>query len=172
MNTKQASARRSKAQEKSIAIRQAYWPDLKDDDLWNRKKHNGYTTIPRTMPLLMNIIDSLSKNKPAGDAYFVLWCRVFDESLVVIENPSAFAAESGFTGERALTTWRDRMKTLQELGFIDCKPGNSGLYHYVLIFNPHIVARKLEDRIQEGIFRHLLDRSIDIGAKDMSETKQ
>ena len=168
MNTKQAAVHRSKAQEKSLKLREQYWPSLKDDDLWHRKKHQGFTTIPRTMPHLMNIIDSLSKNQPAGQAYFILWCRAFDESLIVIENPSAFAAESGFTGERALTTWRQRMRTLQELGFIDCKDGSSGRFHYVLLRNPHTVARKLKDQIQEGLFRQLFDRALDIGAKDMT----
>ena len=168
MNTKQAAVHRSKAQEKSLKLREQYWPSLKDDDLWHRKKHQGFTTIPRTMPHLMNIIDSLSKNQPAGQAYFILWCRAFDESLIVIENPSAFAAESGFTGERALTTWRQRMRKLQELGFIDCKDGSSGPFHYVLLRNPHTVARKLKDQIQEGLFRQLLDRAFDIGAKDMT----
>lgn len=168
MNTKQLAVRRSKAQEKSLKLREEYWPGLKDDDLWDRKKHQGFTTIPRTMPLFMNIIDSLSKNQPAGQAYFVLWCRAFDESLVIIENPSVFAAECGFTGERALTTWRKRMRTLQELGFIDCKEGSSGSFHYVLLLNPHTVAQKLKKQIQEGLFRQLLDRAFDIGAKDMT----
>jgi hypothetical protein len=27
------------------------------------------------MPVIMNIIDTLTKNKPAGSTYFVLWCR-------------------------------------------------------------------------------------------------
>lgn len=167
MNTKQLAVRRSKAQEKSLKLREEYWPGLKGDDLWDRKKHHGFTTIPRTMPQLMNIIDSLSKNQPAGHAYFILWCRAFDESLVVIGNPMAFAAESGFTSERALSTWRQRMRTLQDLGFIDCKDGSSGPFHYVLLLNPHVVVWKLKERIQEGLFRQLLDRAIDIGAKDM-----
>ena len=168
MNVKQQAVRRSRAQEKSLKLREEYWPDLKDGDLWDRKKHHGFTTIPRTMPLLMNIIDSLSKNRPAGQAYLVLWCRAFDESLVVIENPATFAAESGFTGERALTTWRQRMRTLQELGFIDCKDGSSGAFHYVLLRDPHTVVRKLKERIQAGLYRQLLDRALDIGATDMT----
>ena len=168
MNKKQLAVRRSKAQEKSLKLREEYWPDLKDDDLWDRKKHQGFTTIPRTMSILMNIIDSLSKNQPAGQAYFVLWCWAFDESLLVIESPSKYAAECGFTGERALTTWRQRMGTLQGLGFIDCKDGSSGSFHYVLLRNPHTVARKMKGRIQEGLYRQLLDRALDIGAKDMT----
>lgn len=168
MNDKQQAARRSKAQEKALALRAEYWPNLGEGDIWDRKKHKGFTTIPRTMPLLMNIIDSLSKNQPAGYAYFILWCRAFDEALVVVDSPASLATESGFAGERALTTWRQRMKTLHELGFIECKEGSTGPYHYVLIKNPHTVAKQLKDKIPESLYRQLLDRALDIGAKDMT----
>ena len=75
----------SKAQEKAKALRDSFWPDLDESRLWNRKTSNGFTTIPRTMPLIMNIIDVLSKNKPAGRTYFALWCRSFDQSFLVID---------------------------------------------------------------------------------------
>jgi hypothetical protein len=162
-----AVPRTSKAQEKAAAFRNAYWPKVEDEQLWHRKRCDGYGTQPRTMPIVMNIIDSLSKNQPAGRVYLGLWARAFDESLLVIENPASLAAESGFTGERAVTTWRQRMATLQNLGFIDAKPGSSGDFHYVLIFNPHRVVWALKDQIQEGLFRQLWERAIDIGARDM-----
>ena len=68
-----------------MALRGAYWPKVTDEELWSRKLYSGYTSIPRTMPQVMNIIDALTKNKPAGRTYFVLWSRTFDESLLVIE---------------------------------------------------------------------------------------
>lgn len=166
MNEIQKKKRRSKMEEKAAKLRKDFWPKIKDEDLWDRLRNDGYTTVPRTMPLIMDIIDSLSKNQPAGQAYFVLWCHVFYESFVDIPNPLVFAAETGFSGERALTTWKQRMKTLQELGFIDAKEGASGDFHYVLILNPHIVIQKLKDRIQEFRFRQLYDRALNIGAKD------
>jgi hypothetical protein len=167
MNIIQQKKRKSKAQEKAIKLRAEFWPDLKDHDIWDRLKRKGFTTIPRTMPLLMTIIDSLSKNQPAGQAYFVLWCHVFDESFLIIENPDIFATETGFSGERKLSTWRQRMKTLQDLGFIDAKKGGAGDYHYVLIHNPHVVVHKLKEQIPQSLFRQLLDRAFDIGAKDI-----
>ena len=157
----------SKAQEKAQALRDSCWPGLDERKLWNRKSAHGYTVIPRTLPVVMNIIDSLSKNKPAGRAYFVLWCRTFDHSLLVIDNPMTLAAEAGFSGERALSTWKERMRILVELGFIDARPGPAGHYHYVLLFNPHKVVWDLKDRIQDGPFRHLQARAIEIGAADM-----
>lgn len=158
----------SKGQEKAKALRQAYWPVIGDDQLWNRKQHSGFTSIPRTMPQIMNIIDALTKNKPAGRTYFVLWCRTFDESLLVIDNPMTLAAEAGFSGERSLSTWKDRMRALADLGLIDAKEGPSGAYHYVLLFNPHKVVWGLESKIQDRMFRQLEERAIDIGAKDMA----
>jgi hypothetical protein len=169
MNISAAAAAKkiSKAQEKAKALRDSVWPDLDEEMLWNRKSVSGFTTIPRTMPLVMNIIDALTKNKPAGTAYFVMWCRTFDHSLLVIDNPMTLSVEAGFSGERALSTWKDRMRSLVELGFIDAKEGPSGPYHYVLLFNPHKVVWGLKDRIQASTFRQLQTRAIEIGAKDM-----
>ena len=118
MNISNAAAAKkiSKAQEKAKALRDSVWPDLDEQMLWNRKAVSGFTTIPRTMPLVMNIIDALTKNKPAGSTYFVMWCRTFDHSLLVIDNPMTLAVEAGFSGERALSTWKDRMRSLVELG--------------------------------------------------------
>ncbi len=167
ISTAAAAKKISKAQEKAKALRDSVWPDLDEQMLWNRKSVSGFTTIPRTMPLVMNIIDALTKNKPAGSAYFVMWCRTFDHSLLVIDNPMTLAVEAGFSGERALSTWKDRMRSLVELGFIDAKEGPSGPYHYVLLFNPHKVVWGLKERIQESTFRQLQTRAIEIGAKDM-----
>ena len=80
------------------------------------------------------------------------------------------AAEAGFSGERALSTWKDRMRLLVDLGFIDAKEGPAGAYHYVLLFNPHKVVWDLKNRIQENTFRQLQTRAIEIGAKDMEPT--
>ena len=50
----------SKAQEKAKALRDSCWPALDEEKLWNRKVVTGFTTIPRTMPLIMNIIGNYS----------------------------------------------------------------------------------------------------------------
>jgi len=167
MNQKQATVRRNKAQERAIQLRKEMWPDVSDADFWSRNKHNGWTTIPRTMPILMSIINDLSKNEPCGQTYFALWCRSFDEPLLIVENPMPFAAESGFGGQRALSTWQKRMKILKELGFIDSREGSSGAFHYVLIFNPHIVVQRIREKIQDHRYMQLLERAIDVGAADL-----
>lgn len=106
-------------QKRNINLRNELWPELDENRLWNRKKENGFITIPRTMTYIIQILDSLSKGKPLGSTYLTIWCHLFDESFLVIENPKSFAFESGFQGQRCEDTWKKRMKKLQELGFIN-----------------------------------------------------
>ena len=163
-----ATAKRiSKGKERALQMRAENWPEVPSEHLWNRTSHDGYTTIPRTLALVMTIIDNLTKNQPAGRTYFGLWCRTYDESVVIIENPMSLAFEAGFTGERALTTWRQRMQSLLDLGFIDARPGSSGPFHYVLLFNPHWSVWRHKPLIQSQTFSQLLDRALDIGATDL-----
>ena len=165
-----AVKKKSKAQERSLQRRASLWPELKPDDVWNRQIHDGFMTLPRTLPIVMAIIDSLTKNQPAGQTYLSLWFRAWDEMLLVIDNPATLAAETGFNGERAVTTWRARMKALLDLGFIDAKSGPSGQFHYVLLRNPHKVVWPLKDKIQEQLFRLLMDRALEVGAEDFKES--
>ena len=93
MNEIQKKKRKTKMEVKAAKLRKDFWPDIKDEDLWDRLRNDGFTTVPRTMALIMGIIDGLSnKGQPAGQAYFVLWCHVFYESFVTIDNPLVFAA--------------------------------------------------------------------------------
>lgn len=159
-----------KIAKKKLDLRQELWPEVTDDMLWNRKKKTGFTTIPRTMAYIIQIMDSLASGKPPGRTYLTLWCHTFDENMVTITNPRAMAFESGFTGQRAEATWSGRMKTLVELGFIDAAPGASGNFNYVLIFNPYNAIKKLKDNgavIPLDIYNALRERTKDIGATDL-----
>jgi len=65
-NAKQRATRRNKAQENTLKMRSFLWPNVDPSHLWHRKLNDGYTTIPRTIPLLMNIIADLSKGVAGG----------------------------------------------------------------------------------------------------------
>ena len=102
LNVKQAKKRLSKAKESSLKMRKHLWPMIKESDLWLREDltKKGYTTMPRTMPLLIKLISDTSKNVtesksvPAGKAYLVLWCRVFDEGYLKIDSEAVAAMEA------------------------------------------------------------------------------
>lgn len=179
LNEKQARARRSGATESNLKMRAHLWPNLDVKRLWLRtdRTRKGFTTMPRTMALIINLIDDISKQVtngkavPAGRTYLVLWCRVFDEGFVKIDNEAVAALEAGYAGERNVTTWRQHLAVLRDLGFIDCKAGPAGPYQYILLYNPYQVIRVLNDKgmIQQSTYTALFQRAIDVGATDLTE---
>jgi hypothetical protein len=161
----QKKKRRIKMRERAEIQRGVLFEAIAEELLWDRLINHGFTTIPRTMPTLMEGIDAMTKARPAGHTYFSLWCRAPDDPLIVIESPIIFAGEAGFKGERAVDTWRRRMKALVELGFIKAKAGAAGDFHYVLLMNPHYVMEKLrsEGVLPESIYNKFHDRMLGIG---------
>ena len=101
---------------------------------------------------------------PAGKTYLVLWCRVFDEGLVKIDNEAIAASECGYVGERNITTWREHLRVLKSLGFIDTKEGPAGPNQYVLLFNPYQVIEAKKTDIQGISYTALYQRALEIGA--------
>ncbi|MGS1027738.1 hypothetical protein [Burkholderia glumae] len=165
-NGKQAAVRHVKMAERAQHLLELHFPDMHEAWLWHRKRNDGFITIPRTLPIVMQAIDAQSKGQPAGHTLFCLWARSPDHSLLTIENPTTFAAEAGFVGERAVDTWRRRMKRLRELNFIQTKPGASGEFHYVLLLNPNAVMEwmRSQNLIQNDLYSRFLERLADIGA--------
>jgi hypothetical protein len=177
LTDKQAKTRLSKAQKATLAMRKLLWPTITESQLWLRKERDGFTTIPRAMPLFTEIINDASKqvtngkSTPAGRSYLVLWCRVFDEGLVKIESEPTAAMEAGYVGERNVSTWREHLRVLKELGFIDFAEGPAGPCHYVLLLNPYHAVRTLKAKgwVQNLTFTALVQRAMDIGADDLND---
>jgi len=159
----------SKIARQKLALREELWPGLDMTRLWDREKSDGWLSVPRAMPLLLQIMDSLSKGKPVSSTYLDLWCRTYDDAFIIANKEREMAFFSGFTGERAVRTWASRMRILKDLGFIDIKEGPSGPISYVLLFNPyHVVRDHYENRhVNEAFFNSLKQRMIEIGANDL-----
>lgn len=164
---KQSRRRRLNMTERAEEQMKIQFPDYSEELLWKRSRNHGYSTIPRTLPLAMQAIDAQSKGQPAGHVLLCLWIRAPDHPLLTIDAPAAFATEAGFEGERAVDTWRRRMRTLRDLGFIEAKEGSSGAFHYVLLLNPNLGIEKLhrQNKTQTAFYGRFRDRLIDIGAE-------
>lgn len=164
---KQSRNRRLNMTERAKQQMEIQFPSHPDELLWHRKLNDGYSTIPRTLPLAMQCIDAQSKGQPAGHTLLCLWIRAPDYPFLTIEAPATFAAEAGFEGERAVDTWRRRMRTLRDLGFIEAKKGPTGDFHYVLLLNPNVGIEKLSraGKVQTVLYGRFRDRLIDIGAQ-------
>ncbi|NUE67510.1 hypothetical protein [Snodgrassella sp. ESL0253] len=141
-----------------------------EKDYWDRKTMNGFATIPRVLPITMQILDVLTKGKPIGHTYFCLWARQPDFSFMKIDNPTAFAIEAGFTRERAKDTWKTRMAKLVEYGLIKSYEGHTGPYHYILLRDPVKVMNELNEKgeFQQTCLKHLYarfkERAEEVGA--------
>ena len=168
---KPSKRRVSKITKKQLQLRKQLWPDLNEEHLWLRNEKDGFTTIPRTLPIIGVIMDCLSKNKPISTVYLELWCRAYDECFVTLYKHQEYAMHSGFIGQRAVNTWKERIRILAELGFIDLKAGPSGEISYALIYNPYdVIKRHRESKnlgITEELYNALMARAIDIGAVDL-----
>jgi hypothetical protein len=157
---------------RQLDTREKLWPGVGNEHLWYRKERDGFASIPRTMPLIMNIADDLSgKGFPVGQTYLEMWCRLFDECFLTLNRPEELAFHSGFFGQRAVRTWRDRVRRLHTLKFIDVRSGPLGEFSYALFWNPYHVIREhyKTGRVQEAKWLALQVRANDIGATDIDQ---
>jgi len=134
----------------------------------------GFTPVPRTMPLIGAIMDALAgKGKPVSTTFLELWCRADEQGFQVVSKPQEVAFASGFITERGLTTWRERMRKLIDLRFITAKPGASGDFHYVQIWNPYVVIKEHAQIVTSGFperhYHALVERVHEIGATDLAD---
>ena len=156
-----ASIRREK-------LREQFWPGSASE-IWDRKKENGFSTIPRTLGLIMTLIDDLAdrdKGKDVSRVYFELWCRNFDEAFIEIGDEEAMAFASGFTApNRNVRTWKERIDVLQKLGFIQVMPVGSKKHGYIFLPDPHKVIKKLKDegRVSPSWWGAYVKRASEIG---------
>ncbi|TQP29353.1 hypothetical protein FLL94_02095 [Vibrio cholerae] len=162
-----------KLAERKIELRNQLWgEEINNKKLWNRNSHDGYTTLPRTLPYIGRIMDrEAGKGTPVSGTYLALWCNVFDDSFLEIKDQKRYAFESGFSGERAVTTWAGRMRKLEEMGFIESRHGTEGDLHYILLMNPLAVCKTIcKEKNNDELYNALLARMNAVGAKfDESE---
>lgn len=165
-------APRKKIAKRQQELRTRLWPEVGPDWVWSRHTHDGFTTLPKGMPLILSIMDDMAKGQPVSTTYLDLWCRTFEESFVTLSKPREMAFHAGFDGQRAERTWKQRLNILAELRFINLKEGPSGPASYALIYNPYKVIKWHYDEKHAGVrkdkFHALIERAIEIGDESMS----
>jgi hypothetical protein len=184
-NVKQAQKKAEKAKQTNIDLRKVHWADVKDEDIWllsNEHKRFGFAQVPRTLSLVINIINDIAKKKygkaiPAGKTYFALWLHHYGEGLVRIASEAQIAYEAGYGGQRNVSTFRQHMEVLKQIGFIDFRKGVKGPMHYVLLLNPYNVMKRLRDQkdetgeklLSDEQYAALVERVNDIGSRSELE---
>src|SRR4051812_47794406 len=81
---------------------------------WPDRESKGWCRVPRTLPVILSMLDrdkDLKGGKDVTRTYLALLAHNWDEGLVVVSDEAEFARMSGFTGTRAVRSWRERMRT-------------------------------------------------------------
>lgn len=168
---------------KDIELRDTYFEDA-GDRIWDRTKHHGFATVPKTMPLLMRALDELSKGKPLGQTYFALFCATWDNGFVRLGRSTDLPYASGFTGPRGVRGWQERMKLLESFGFVEIRASGDQKFGLAFLPNPNIILLNLWEKkmtqgkgpfepeglagLKEATMSAFLERAIDVGANDVT----
>ncbi len=162
-----APTERKTASEKRTGVRELHWPNS-ESAIWSPdKKAVGYARVSRLLPLIMMLIGKICpKGGNPASVYLDLWCRDMGESLVQITDEEECAYCSGYATKRAVRTWREHMRKLVSLEFIQVQKVYNREFGYVLLLNPLEVAAKLhaEGKVEKEWWSAFSMRAEDIGA--------
>lgn len=164
---------KTKGAEHREKLRQSLFPT---EEAWIGGVEKGWFRAPRTLPLVLGLVDSkgLSEKKRPSNVYLELWARDMGEGLIEMKAPEIHAYYAGYSGSRGVRTWQERMRILEELGFIKIKPAGNQTYGYVLLVHPAKVIEELQ--AQGKVAPDWLDsynvRQIETREKTLEERRQ
>ncbi len=132
-------------QERREQIRKKLWPQ---EDACTGDDERGWFYAPRTLPLILNVIDSkaVSRKVKASKVYLELWSRHMSGGVIEMKHEGEHAYAAGYAGSRAIRTWQERMKILEEKGFIKTKRIANQQYRYVLLIHPTAAIERLRQQ--------------------------
>lgn len=130
-----AQARRSK-------IRAEFWPDALP---WRGPSEVGFFCGPRSLPFVLRALreKAVSGNLDPGPVYLELLANHMGEGVLELRHEEDHAFAAGYSNSRS---WRDRMRVLEEAGFIKTKKSGNRPYGTVLLVHPTVVMNRLHEQ--------------------------
>lgn len=169
------SARKKARKRKTLTeyakdIRELHWPTVTDEQVWSSEA-GGFAIVPRTAGMVAEVVireahrKMFNASSAAGTTYMTVWLHSQASGVSRIESEEDASFESGYGGERGVTTFRRHLRTLKQMGFIDFIEESRGRVKWILIFNPYQVVKKLYDdgHLQKQTFRAVSERAMGIG---------
>jgi len=120
---------------------------FKGEDAWTGDNEKGWFRVPRTLPLILELLKdkSLSGNYDPSGVYLELMARHISGGIIEMTDESAHAFGAGYFGPRAVRSWQERMKVLEKNGFIKTKQIGNQRYKYVLLVHPTVAVQRLRE---------------------------
>jgi hypothetical protein len=130
--------------EKREKIKKEYWSA---EDAWTGDNEKGWFRAPRTLPLLLVLLGEkgLSGKFDPTKVYLELLARHMDAGVIEMANEADHAYAAGYSGQRGVRTWQERIKALEKLGVIKTKQIGNQKFKYVLLVHPTAAIQRLRD---------------------------
>lgn len=133
------------SQERRQKIKVEFWPD---DIAWTGEHpEKGWFRAVRTLPLILLLLSSkkISGKSDLGGVYLELLARHRDTGIVEMGTEADHSYAAGYPGSRGIRTWQERMKLLEQLGFIKSMKSGNQTYKSVMLVHPAIAVKRLYD---------------------------
>ncbi len=137
-------------------LREELFGDDSWDRVWKSSFERGFACLPRTLPIMLELAHDKAvtgNNQDCRTAYIELLCRDWGQAIVEILDEAAHAVRAGYPSQRGLRTWRERIRTLEDAGFIEVQASAARDLGYIMIRHPDRVIsdlrgqRKVTDKL-------------------------
>lgn len=138
--------RKTQTQIRREQIKAEFWPN---EIAWTGDRpEQGWFRAPRTLPLVLMLLSDkkISGSADLSSVYLELLARHRDSGIVDMVSPGEHSYAAGYSGPRGVRTWQERMKLLEQLGFIKSRLSGNQQYKHVLLVHPTIAVKKLHDK--------------------------
>ena len=152
------------ADERREELRQELWPQ---EDAWTGESEKGWFRAPRTLPLVLALLDEKEFNgrSDLSRVYLELWARHRSGGVIEMVHEADHAYAAGYRGSRAVRTWQERIRILEKHGFIKSKQVGNQRYKYILLVYPATAIQRLREagKVPEELWNAYRARQIETG---------
>ena len=144
-----------------------FWPE---DRAWLGPEEVGYFCAPRTRPFILRALreKSAGGSKDPGSVYLELLSRHMGQGVVELTHHEDHAYAADYA---QVKTWQERMRVLEDAGFIKTTTSGGRKFARVLLVHPAIAMQKLHDqgRIPKDLWEAYRSRQIEASEPSAEE---
>ena len=132
----------SKYEAKRTALRERLFPG----ELAYEPPEKGFIKATRALPLVLGLLGSkeISGDRDPSRVYLELLGRCMDSGIVELGSEAEHAYAAGYTTDRGVRTWRERMDILEAAGFIKSKGLPGQKRKWVLLMDIDAAVERLQ----------------------------